>query len=264
MSIQGKTIVFTGKISKPRHEFQKLVEEHGGIAGSDVSRSTDYLVVGDKPGSKLFRAGMLGVKTISEAEFLKLLEETQDETPLTKEKLNEINSHFIDKTCYFCGGTTKQFDTWVDTDTCFLCETRDTPECPKCHHKYSYWVSDFKTYHCNNCGNWFKAPNSRNAFTISHLHFWFRTETKSNGDIVRNCLCGTVLIDHPDGTWEKHEPKNIIEKTMREAHEHAVEEERLYHEKLKEEKGKEKEIFDFIESITPEQRDQLRREYAKL
>ena len=64
MSIQGKTIVFTGKISKPRHEFQRLVEEHGGINGLSVTRSTDYLVVGEKPGSKLFAATSLGITLV--------------------------------------------------------------------------------------------------------------------------------------------------------------------------------------------------------
>ena len=73
MSIEGKTIVFTGKISQPRHAFQAMVEDHGGIAGGDITKSTDYLVVGEKPGSKLVRATMLGIPTITEDQFLKLL-----------------------------------------------------------------------------------------------------------------------------------------------------------------------------------------------
>jgi len=45
----------------------------GGKAGSDVTKKTSYLVVGADPGSKLAKAQKLGVKTLSEAEFLKLL-----------------------------------------------------------------------------------------------------------------------------------------------------------------------------------------------
>ena len=73
MSIQGKVIVFTGKISKPRHEFQALVEEHGGINGGGVTSKTDYLVVGEKPGSKYEKAKKKDIKIIDEEEFQKLI-----------------------------------------------------------------------------------------------------------------------------------------------------------------------------------------------
>jgi len=57
------------------------VEEHieslGGHASSAVSKNTDYVIVGENPGSKLQRARSLGVKTISYDEFLKLIEQSR-------------------------------------------------------------------------------------------------------------------------------------------------------------------------------------------
>lgn len=70
----GKTFVFTGSMSKyPRPDAEQIVRDLGGIASSSVSKNTDYVVVGEEPGSKYDKAKKLGVKTISEKEFLKLL-----------------------------------------------------------------------------------------------------------------------------------------------------------------------------------------------
>ena len=49
------------------------VQNHGGRVSGSVSAKTDYLIVGVEPGSKLKEAEKLGVKTISEQEFLKLI-----------------------------------------------------------------------------------------------------------------------------------------------------------------------------------------------
>ncbi len=66
----GKTFVVTGKLEKyTRDEIHALVTRHGGRASSSVSGSTDYLVAGDKAGSKLAKAQQLGVQVLSEAEF---------------------------------------------------------------------------------------------------------------------------------------------------------------------------------------------------
>jgi DNA ligase (NAD+) len=46
----------------------------GGKASSDVTKKTSYVVVGADPGSKLVKAQKLGAKTLSEAEFLELLD----------------------------------------------------------------------------------------------------------------------------------------------------------------------------------------------
>lgn len=198
VSIQGKTIVFTGRISKPRHEFWNLVREYGGIPSDHVSKSTDYLVVGEDPGSKLAKASLLGIKIISEPELLNLLTEpVEDEEPLTPEKLSEINLHRVTSTCEYCGGTYKQWDTLPDRGTCPLCEIKPSPRCPHCDDTPIY-VEDFNLYYCFLCGTWFKAPFSINARKTKHLHL-FSTERKTKDGSHKTCLCGyTVFLTNKD------------------------------------------------------------------
>ena len=70
----GKTFVFTGTMpSLERTVAEEMVRNLGGNAGSSVSKNTDYVVAGENAGSKLAKAGELGVKVINEAEFLKLI-----------------------------------------------------------------------------------------------------------------------------------------------------------------------------------------------
>jgi len=72
--IAGLKFVFTGKLeSFSREEAKRIVEELGGIASSSVSRETDYLVMGEEPGSKLEKAKKLGIKVITEKEFKELI-----------------------------------------------------------------------------------------------------------------------------------------------------------------------------------------------
>lgn len=74
--IKGKTFMFTGRLEcYTRHLAQEKVESLGGKAGSSVTSNTDYLVVGESPGSKLGKAIALGIKRLSEGEFLELLKE---------------------------------------------------------------------------------------------------------------------------------------------------------------------------------------------
>ena len=73
--LQGKTFVFTGELKTlTRSEAQEKIRENGGRPVNSVSARTDYVVVGDHPGSKYTKARKLGVKTLSEEEFLHLLQ----------------------------------------------------------------------------------------------------------------------------------------------------------------------------------------------
>ncbi len=74
--LKGLTFVFTGALkSMTRDEAKKKVQALGGRVASDVSRNVDYVVVGEKPGSKYQRAQRLGLKIIDEDEFLKMIGE---------------------------------------------------------------------------------------------------------------------------------------------------------------------------------------------
>jgi hypothetical protein len=70
----GKTFVFTGALTRfTRDEAHAMVEQAGGRAASDVSRNTDYLVAGERAGSKRTRATQLNIPILTEEEFLALL-----------------------------------------------------------------------------------------------------------------------------------------------------------------------------------------------
>jgi DNA ligase (NAD+) len=70
----GKTLVVTGTLEKySREQIEELITKLGGRAASSVSKSTDYVVAGEKAGTKLDKARKLGVPVISEAEFDKLI-----------------------------------------------------------------------------------------------------------------------------------------------------------------------------------------------
>ncbi len=70
----GKTIVVTGTLTRyKRDEIEEIISRNGGRAASSVSKNTDFVVAGEKAGSKLEKAQQLGVKVISEDEFHRLL-----------------------------------------------------------------------------------------------------------------------------------------------------------------------------------------------
>lgn len=72
----GKSIVFTGTLSTlGRDEAKEIVEKLGGKASSSVSAKTYLVVAGENAGSKLEKARNLGVKIISEQEFLEMVRE---------------------------------------------------------------------------------------------------------------------------------------------------------------------------------------------
>ncbi|MDO8682761.1 MAG: NAD-dependent DNA ligase LigA [Armatimonadota bacterium] len=70
----GKKLVFTGELQTlTRDEAEALVHELGGTASSSVSKNTDFVVAGERAGSKLAKANELGVKVITEEEFLRMV-----------------------------------------------------------------------------------------------------------------------------------------------------------------------------------------------
>lgn len=72
---EGQTFVFTGTLQRmSREEAEALVRSMGGRASSSVSSKTDFVVAGEKAGSKLDRARELGVTVLTEAEFLSRLQ----------------------------------------------------------------------------------------------------------------------------------------------------------------------------------------------
>jgi len=72
--LAGKSLVVTGTLQNyKRDEIKALIEQHGGRASSAVSKKTDYLVAGEKAGSKLEKAEKLGVKILTEDEFAELI-----------------------------------------------------------------------------------------------------------------------------------------------------------------------------------------------
>jgi DNA ligase (NAD+) len=72
----GQTFVFTGTLRiMGREEAESKVESMGGRVSSSVSKKTNFVVVGEDPGSKYEKAQALGVKIITEDEFLKMLKQ---------------------------------------------------------------------------------------------------------------------------------------------------------------------------------------------
>ena len=72
--LAGQTFLFTGSLATDRDSAKNKVRNLGGKVVSSVSKKLDYLVFGDKPGSKLAKAKKLAIKNIiNEQEFLKLI-----------------------------------------------------------------------------------------------------------------------------------------------------------------------------------------------
>ncbi|NET57463.1 MAG: NAD-dependent DNA ligase LigA [Symploca sp. SIO2E6] len=72
----GKSFVITGTLpTMKREEAKELIQQAGGKVNNSISSKTDYLIVGEKVGSKLEKAQKLGITQLSEAQLLELLSE---------------------------------------------------------------------------------------------------------------------------------------------------------------------------------------------
>lgn len=71
--LAGKTILFTGTLSMKRDDAAKMAEACGAIIAGGVSKKLDYLVAGEKAGSKREKAEKLGIPILDEQEFLDML-----------------------------------------------------------------------------------------------------------------------------------------------------------------------------------------------
>jgi DNA ligase (NAD+) len=77
-ALSEKTFVLTGSLSTlTRDQAKEKIESLGGKVSSSVSKNTDYVVVGEEAGSKLDKARRLGVTTLTEDEFLTMVEDRQ-------------------------------------------------------------------------------------------------------------------------------------------------------------------------------------------
>ena len=72
----NKNIVFTGTLQKlSREEAKYMAKNKGAKILSNISKNTDYLIVGEKAGSKIKKGKLLGVKILNENEFLEKISE---------------------------------------------------------------------------------------------------------------------------------------------------------------------------------------------
>ncbi len=72
--LEGKTFVLTGALQNmTRSEASEAIKKAGGRVSSSVSKNTDYVLVGESPGSKYDRAQKLGIQILTEEEFRSLI-----------------------------------------------------------------------------------------------------------------------------------------------------------------------------------------------
>jgi DNA ligase (NAD+) len=90
-SVAGKTFVLTGTLpTLSRDEASRLIREAGGDVSGAVSKNTDYVLAGESAGSKLDRAIKLGLRVLSEKEFLDMLGSKAEGEPNKHDKQPEL------------------------------------------------------------------------------------------------------------------------------------------------------------------------------
>ena len=72
-NINGKTFVITGTLSRQRDEIKEEIEGLGGNVTGSVTKKTDYVIAGEKAGSKLTKANELGISVLTEEEYNNML-----------------------------------------------------------------------------------------------------------------------------------------------------------------------------------------------
>ncbi len=70
---KGKTVVLTGSLSQSRNVIKEQLEALGARVSGSVSKKTDFVIYGEKAGSKLIKAQQLGVTTLTEAQMKEIL-----------------------------------------------------------------------------------------------------------------------------------------------------------------------------------------------
>ena len=72
----GKKVVLTGTLSQfSRSQAEEIIESLGGATSSSVTGATNIVLAGENAGSKLDKAKKLGIQIMTEAEFLKIIEQ---------------------------------------------------------------------------------------------------------------------------------------------------------------------------------------------
>ena len=80
--LEGRSFVLTGRLAAmTRAEARTRIEALGGRLAAAVGKSTDYVVAGEDPGSKLQKAGALGVPVLDEQGFVELLARSASPAP---------------------------------------------------------------------------------------------------------------------------------------------------------------------------------------
>jgi len=236
------------------------VIEAGGIAGSSVCSTTDYLVVGEAYGSKAAKALTLGITTLTEQEFRDLFkEDIPDEEPLSDEELLAL---YAKQEGIECIGCRKSFLRWKGTlyNTCALCELGNPSHCPHCNSEVVYY-HEYKEYHCPLCWIWFKAPFSTYAFQTKK-HLCKRIEVgRSEGGVYYTCQgCQDVKYQTYEAYTESQEKYNRAPNMVKEWSARDI----LIKESLKEKEDKIKEEDrKYREALTPEILESTRLLYEK-